>query len=158
VPLSTEVALRLMQAYEKTYFSPGVDIDTKFVSYINLLLSKKYNKPVKIKTQLPTGVTELPITQKVLDFANNTTCVGKYVIDASKGFVDTTVQEFKIDVGAQPMLIIPRPGMQHNDHVLYLDINHWELAKNPAIVNALHQSVTVSHDLLTGKISYQIQG
>jgi hypothetical protein len=87
VPISTDVALRVIQAYDKTYFSPGVDVDTKFVSYINLLLSKKYNKPIKLKVELPVGVTELPTTQDVLEFTNNKTCIGKYVVDANKDFI-----------------------------------------------------------------------
>jgi hypothetical protein len=38
VPISADIASSLIQAHEKNYFSPGVDIDSRFVSYVNLLL------------------------------------------------------------------------------------------------------------------------
>jgi hypothetical protein len=55
------------------------------------------------------------------------------------------------------MLIVPRAGMQHNNHRLYLDPGHWKLPANPAVVNSPNSRVTITQDLQTGKISYKIK-
>jgi hypothetical protein len=157
IPVSTDIASSLIQAHEKNQFSPGVDVDPRFVSCINLLLSKKYNKPIKTKTGLPAGVTELTPRPNYIDWATNNTYAGRYIIDANTPFVDNPVRELQVDIEKHPLLIIPRAGMQHNNHRLYLDPGHWGLPANPAVINSSDSKVIVSQDLCTGKISYSIK-
>jgi hypothetical protein len=157
IPISANTASSLIQAHEKNYFSPGVDIDSQFVSYVNLLLSKKYNKPVKPKASLPDGVTELTPMPTYIDWATNNTYAGRYVVDANAPFMDESVRQLQVDTDNQPVLIVPRAGMQHGSDRLYLDTGHWKPSADPAVINAPNIRVTVEHDLHTGKISYKIK-
>ena len=157
VPISADIASSLIQAHEKNYFSPGVDINSRFVSYINLLLSKKYSKSIKSKLELPGGVTELTPMPTYIDWATNNTYAGRYVFDANAPFVDDPVRQLQFDTAKQPVLIVPRAGMQHGSKRLYLDTGHWKPPANPAVINALNSRVTVEHDLRTGKITYKIE-
>ena len=157
VPISADVAGSLIQAQEKNHFSPGVDIDPQFVSYVNLLLSKKYNKPIKPKVSLPVGVTELTPIPTYVDRATNNTYAGRYVVDANTPFVDDPVRQLQFDTAKQPVLIVPRAGMQHGSKRLYLDTGHWKPPANPAVINAPYSRVIVEHNFHTGKISYKIK-
>lgn len=157
VPISADVASSLIKAHEENQFSPGVDIDPRFVSYINLLLSKKYNKSIKPKMNLPGGVTELTPMPTYVDWANNNTYAGRYVVDANARFVDDPVRRLQFDTAKQPVLIVPRAGMQHGSDCLYLDTGHWTLPANPAVINAPNSRVIVEHDFHTGKITYKIE-
>lgn len=157
VPISADIAGSLIQAHEEHQFSPGVDINSHFVSYINLLLSKKYNKPVKSKVGLPAGVIELTPMPTYIDWATNNTYAGRYVVDANAQFVDESVRRLRFDTSKQPVLIVPRAGMQHGSNKLYLDTGHWKLPANPAVINAPNSKVTVEHDFCTGKITYKLE-
>ena len=157
VPISADIASSLIQAHEKNYFSPGVNVDPQFVSYVNLLLSKKYNKPIKSKVGLPEGVTELTPMPTYIDWAANNTYAGRYVVDANAPFVDDPIRQLQVDTAKQPVLIVPRAGMQHGSERLYLDTGHWKPSANPAVINAPNSQVMVEHDFRTGKISYKIE-
>jgi len=157
VPMSTDSACNLIHTHEKNYFFPGVDVDPRFVSYINLLLSKKYNKRIRSKMGLPPGVTELPCSTAHVACTNNNNYAGQYVVDANASFVDNPVRTLQVDTEDRPVLIVPRAGMQHNQHRLYLDTGHWKLPTYPAVINAPNSKVIVEHDLRTGKISYKIK-
>jgi hypothetical protein len=128
VPISANVASSLIQAPKENHFSPGVDIDPRFVSYVNLLLSKKYNKPIKSKVSLPGGVTELTPMPTYVDWATKNTYAGRYVLDANAPFVDNPVRQLRFETGKQPVLIVPRAGMQHSGDRLYLDTGHWKIS------------------------------
>ena len=157
VPISTDVASSLIQAHEQHQFSPGVDVDTRFVSYINLLLSKKYKKSIKSKVGLPSGLTELTTMPTYVDWATNNTYAGRYVVDANAQFVNESVRRLQVNTDKQPVLIVPRAGMQHGSDKLYLDTGHWKLPANPAVINAPNSRVIVEHDFHTGKITYKIE-
>jgi hypothetical protein len=157
VQISSDIASSLIQAHEENHFSPGVDIDSRFVSYVNLLLSKKYNKPIKSKVGLPEGVTELTPMPIYIDWATNNTYTGRYVLDANAPFVDQPIRQLQVDTAKQPVLIVPRAGMQHGSDRLYLDTGHWKLPANPAVINTPNSRVIVEHDLRTGKITYKIK-
>lgn len=157
IPISTNIACSLIRAHEENQFSPGVDIDPRFVSYINLLLSKKYNKSIKSKTSLPEGVTELIPMPTYIDWATNNTYAGRYVVDANAQFIDNPIRELRFDTAKQPVLIVPRAGMQHGNERLYLDTGHWKLPANPAVINSPNSKVIVEHDFRTGKITYKIE-
>ena len=156
-PISTDIASSLIQAHEQHQFSPGVDVDSHFVSYINLLLSKRYKKPIKSKVGLPNGITELTPMPTYVDWATNNTYAGRYVVDANARFVDDPVRQLRFDTAKQPVLIVPRAGMQHGSDRLYLDTGHWKLPSNPAVINAPNSKVIVKHDFLTGKITYKLE-
>ena len=134
-----------------------MDVDPQFVSYINLLLSKKYNKRIKSKIALPPGVIELPSSTAHVACTNNNNYAGRYVVDANAPFVDNPVRTLQVDTADQPVLIVLRAGMQHNQHRLYLDTGHWKPPTYPAVINAPNSKVIVEHDLRTGKISYKIK-
>ena len=157
VPISTDIASRLIQAHENNHFSPGVDIDPRFVSYVNLLLSKKYNKPIKSKVGLPDGVTELTPMPTYIDWATNNTYAGRYVVDANGAFVDNPIKKLQVETFNQPVLIVPRAGVQHSSKRLYLDTGHWKPPANPAVINSPNSRVIVEHDFRTGKITYKIE-
>ena len=157
VPISTDVASSLIQAHEQHQFSPGVDVDTRFVSYVNLLLSKKYKKSIKSKVGLPLGLTELTPMPTYVDWATNNTYAGRYVVDANAQFVNESVRRLQVNTDKQPVLIVPRAGMQHGSDKLYLDTGHWKLPANPAVINAPNSRVIVEHDFHTGKITYKIE-
>jgi hypothetical protein len=157
VPISAAIANSLIQAHEENHFSPGVDVDPRFVSYVNLLLSKKYNKPVKSKVGLPEGVTELTPMPTYIDWTTKNTYAGQYVVDANAPFVDDPIRQLQVDTVKQPVLIVPRAGMQHGSERLYLDTGHWKPSANPAVINAPNSQVIVEHDFHTGKITYKIK-
>jgi len=157
VPISTDVASSLIQAHEQHQFSPGVDVDTRFVSYINLLLSKKYKKSIKSRVGLSLGLTELTPMPTYVDWAANNTYADRYVVDANAQFVNESVRRLQVDTDKQPVLIVPRAGMQHGSDKLYLDTGHWKLPANPAVINAPNSRVMVEHDFHTGKITYKIE-
>ena len=157
VPISTDIASSLIQAHENNHFSPGVDIDPRFVSYVNLLLSKKYNKPIKSKVGLPDGVTELTPMPTYIDWATNNTYAGRYVVDANGAFVDNPIKKLQVETFNQPVLIVPRAGVQHSSKRLYLDTGHWKPPANPAVINSPNSRVIVEHDFRTGKITYKIE-
>ncbi len=157
VPISTDVASSLIQAHEQHQFSPGVDVDSYFVSYINLLLSKKYKKPIKSRVGLPAGVTELTPMPNYVDWATNNTYAGRYVVDANAQFVNESVRQLRVDTDKLPVLIVPRAGMQHGSDRLYLDTGHWKPTAHPAVINAPNSRVMVEHDFHTGKITYKIE-
>ena len=157
MPISTSFALSLVQFYKKNYFSPGVDVDVKFVSYINLLLAKKYNQANDIQTELPTGVINVSPKFLYAPWITADSCVGQYIIDANKPFENTQTKEFCVEIKDQPMLIVPRMGMQHNEHQLYLDTGHWRLPMYPAVINCPNSELIFIHDLYTGKITYKIK-
>jgi hypothetical protein len=127
------------------------------VSAVNLLLSKKYQKPIKTKIELPVGVTELSSQILYKDWVTDNAYAGRYVIDANAPFIDNPVRELCTETVDQPMLIVPRAGMQHGSHKLYLDSGHWGLPANPAVINAPNSRVMVEHDLHSGKITYKIK-
>jgi hypothetical protein len=156
IPISTAFAMSLMQSHKKNYFAPGVDVDTKFVSYINLLLAKKYNNPINTQLELPTGVIDLSPEKSYAHWIGKDTCVAQYVIDANTPFENELTKEFSIDITNQPVLIVPRAGMRHNEHEIYLDIGHWTLPVYPVVVNCPNSKLVFVHDLHTGKITYQI--
>ena len=157
VPISADIANSLIQAHEENHFSPGVDVDPRFVSYVNLLLSKKYNKPVKSKVGLPEGVTELTPMPTYIDWTTKNTYAGQYVVDANAPFVDQPIRQLQVDTVEQPVLVVPRAGMQHGSERLYLDTGHWKLPANPAVINLPNSRVIVEHDFHTGKITYKIK-
>ena len=157
IPISTDIAVSLIQAYEKNYFSPGVDVDPRFVSYINLLLSKKYNNPIKSKVGLPEGVTELIHLSTYRGWATNNTYADRYVFDANAPFVAQPIRQLQVDTDNQPVLIVPRAGMQHGSDRFYLDTGHWTQTRCTAVINAPNSRVIVEHDLRTGKITYKIE-
>lgn len=157
IPVSTDIASSLIQAHEQHQFSPGVDVDPRFVSYVNLLLSRRYKKPIKSKVGLPEGVTELTTMPTYIDWATNNTYAGRYVVDANAPFVDESGRQLRFDTTKQPVLIVPRAGMQHGSKRLYLDSGHWKPSANPAVINSPNSKVTVEHDFCTGKITYKIE-
>jgi len=157
IPISTSVALSMTHTHKENYFLPGVDVDSKFVSFINLLLTKKYNKSVEAGAKLPTGIINIPPQLTYTHWITDNACVGQYTIDANTPIENIQTKEFCVDIKDQPMLIVPRVGMQHNEHQLYLDVGHWKLPHYPVVINYPNSKLTFIHDLHTGKISYKIE-
>lgn len=157
VTVTEDVAIKFIKSQEEHYFNPGIDLDPKFVGFVNLVLSKKYNKSIQSKTKLPVGITVLPRNQNLLGLTNNDTWATMYTIDANGPFADIDQRELFVETQNQPVLIIPRAGLQHHGVRLYLDSGHWGMTDYSVVVNQPYSKVSISHDLRTGNITYTIK-
>lgn len=52
-----------------------------------------------------------------------------------------------------PVILVPRVGLRHKDHTLYLDQGHWGPTEDPIIAYQAKQ-IWLSHNIHTGKISW----
>jgi hypothetical protein len=157
-------------------FAPGVDIDEKFVSTINLMICKKYNRPVRPrkKIDLNQGIVQFTRQQSTvwswIPFQRAVTqgqCVTQYMLDVENLCVDNQPidfnqrkQELRVDTHAwhnETVLIVPRAGMQHGQNKMYLDTGHWGPTEDPIILHKPKGNLVVSHDLHNGKISYKLE-
>lgn len=142
------------------YFSPGVDIDPAFVEVINSF--RKVSSVVN--TPLPQGLVEFRREQETdwgwipyLRCALAGSIIAKYCIESadSRDFF-----EMLVDVNAwrdQTVLIVPRMGMQHQQHRLYLDTGHWGPAENPVLLVRPQGNLTVRHSVHNGQLTYELK-
>jgi hypothetical protein len=163
-------------------FAPGIDLDHRFVACVNLLTAKKNKTPIKAKRKinLTPGINALEKLSTVWGqnaFARAVLagqCVAKYTIDAGQSTINTTVfdvtttvpidfdarqHQMRIDTQGwqdQTVLIVPRAGMQHGDHKLYLDTGHWGTTQDPVILHQPQHTLTVTHRLTSGAIHYNL--
>lgn len=176
-PISESFARGLMEFFEDSFqFAPGIDIDKKFVSAVNLMITKKHNLPVRPRKQinLNQGIVNFTRQQSTvwgwIPFQRAITqgkCVGQYVLDIETGRInndsidfDQHIYKFCIDTTGwqdKTVLIVPRAGMQQGQDKMYLDTGHWGPTEDPIILHQPTGDLTVTHDLHTGKISYTLQ-
>ena len=182
-PIPESFARGLIEFSEDQFkFAPGIDLNDQFVSCVNLLITKKYKTAIKPKAKinLTAGINAVEKSSTV--WGQNAyaravlagQCVARYTIDANLTTISTTAfditttetinfdvrqHQLCIDTQAwqnQTVLIVPRAGMQHGNHKLYLDTGHWGTTQDPVILHQPQQPLTVSHRLTNGAIHYNL--
>lgn len=160
------------------YFAPGVDMDTRFVELINQLMSA----PSNTETSTKQGIIHFDylaqpvwggglhhrltraLGQKVASYNVNILYQTLITIDAN----GTKIQP--IDFGqpkhtlsvdlslySQPVILVPRVGMKHNELTLMLDdAESWHWMSHPVLVTPELDRVNISHDFITGEIDFQV--
>ena len=167
----------LMEFSEDSYqFAPGIDIDKKFVSAVNLMITKKYHLPVKPKnkTVLQPGIVNFERQQSTVwgripyqRAIAQGQCVANYVLDIENNTVNSRPIDFdqrtlELNINTDQyqdhtVLVVPRAGMQHGNNKMYLDTGHWGPAEDPIILHKPKGNLVVTHDLHNGKISYKLE-
>ena len=167
----------LIEYSEDTYrFAPGINIDEKFVSAVNLMIAKKYHLPVqpKNKTALAPGIIQFERQQSTvwgwIPYQRAITqgqCKHKYVLDIENCTVNNQPIDFdqhmiELHVNTdqyqdQTVLIVPRTGMQHHKNKMYLDTGHWGPTEGPIILHKPKGNLVITHDLHNGKITYKLE-
>jgi hypothetical protein len=157
-------------------FAPGINIDEKFVSAVNLMIAKKYCLPVqpKNKNVLQPGIVNFERQQSTVwgqtpyrRAIAQGQCVANYVLDIQRNTVndrpidfDQHILELHVDTDQyqdHTVLIVPRAGMQHGNNKMYLDTGHWGPAENPIILHKPKGNLMITHDLHDGKIAYKLE-
>jgi predicted RNA methylase len=162
---------------DQVYFSPGIDIDTKFVECVNNLSNKKNNLDISLCVD---GITELSNINTIWSWmpymrlaAYNGKSIAKYTVDAientitttdqmgtNKAVIDFAINNIDISINTEGfhnkcVLLIPRIGMKHGDANLILDTGHWGPVDYPVLLKNIQSStVTVSHHIETGYLRY----
>lgn len=166
----------LINGRENQGFTPGIDIDQQFVHLVNSIgFPAHQHKDVLPLDTLsvvdPGHDTEWGWIPYLRLCVNTGKLVSGYSVDANQlltKFVngpslltesDLTTIEFIINTHSwhnQYTLLVPRAGMRHNEHVLYLDTGHWGPTQFPVILNNPAQNVKVQHNLLNGNIDFTL--
>jgi hypothetical protein len=177
VPVPEAFAHGLMEySEERRQFAPGINIDEKFVSAVNLMITKKYQLPVrpKNKTVLQPGIVYFERQQSTVwghtpyqRAVVRGQCVAKYVLDIQHNTINDQPIDFdqrrlELHINTdqyqdQTVLIMPRVGMQHGSDKMYLDTGHWGPTEDPIILHKPTGNLVVTHDLHNGKISYKLE-
>jgi hypothetical protein len=167
----------LIEYSEDSYkFAPGININEKFVSAVNLMIAKKYQLPVqtKNKTVLQPGIVTFDRQQSTVwgwipyqRAIAQGQCVANYVLDIERNTVNDRPIDFdqrrlELHINTdqyqdQTVLIVPRAGMQHDNNKMYLDTGHWGPTEDPIILHRPKGNLVVTHNLHNGKISYQLK-
>lgn len=165
----------LVNFYENQGFSPGVDIDSKFVNLVNMLgfpnHQPKFLQPLEELTVVNSGQdTEWGWIPYMRLCVNNGVLVSGYSLDANQqtiNFVNGSTESVDFqsthiecqitnDWHTQCILLIPRVGMRHADHTLYLDTGHWGPTQFPVILNKSQKNISVKHCLRSGDIMFTL--
>ena len=169
-----QFAQGLIDPHPTTGFSPGIDIDTNFVNFINEIgfpgNSITNTTPVTALTRLDPGVdTEWGWIPYLRLCVNNGSLVAGYYLDAndiSINFVngitapiDFAQQQLQLTVDTtawrnSSVILVPRVGMQHNNHRLMLDTGHWGPTSDPVILTRPIDNITITHNFYNGRIGY----
>ena len=159
------------------YFSPSIDIDTKFIECINNLRNGKNSPDINLCKD---GITKLSNINTIWGWmpymrlaAYNGKSIAKYTVDAIENTITTTDQmgtnkaviDFAIDnidmsinterFHNKCVMIVPRVGMKHGDANLFLDTGHWGPFSYPVVLkNIQNSTITLSHHTKTGELKY----
>lgn len=154
------------------FFTPGIDIDQHFVHTVNKKISANTKNNIK-QLQISEILKGLHIIDNNIEgthgyvpflrmVADGQHFVSKIELDAYTCTVNDNQIDFdqrylqtKID-NLDPELyyvVVPRVGLQHETHKLYLDTGHWGPTNYAGIVHGLY-SFNVAHDVHKGKIHY----
>ena len=159
------------------YFSPSIDIDTKFIECINNLRNGKNSPDINLCKD---GITKLSNINTIWGWmpymrlaAYNGKSIAKYTVDAIENTITTTDQmgtnkaviDFAIDninmsintegFHNKCVMLVPRVGMKHGDANLFLDTGHWGPVDYPVLLkNIQNSTITLSHHTKTGELKY----
>lgn len=184
LPVDYSLAQGLFTPFEKYHFNPGVDVHDGFNRLINELLSRRYadRRNNENTPSLSTGITKLSSIHTIFHQTNPhlklinsaITLVSKYIVDVNRLILEITenqqiVKKEKLDFDLRTIslsaqidknlsdtwILLPRVGMKHGDHVLYLDQGHWGVAKSPIVLHKIQQErITINHVLKNGKFEF----
>lgn len=163
------------EAIQPRQFTPGIDINSDFVKIINEFrgistTSQNQDLPTLklVDPHVDTNWGWIPY-MRCLDAAE---CVAQYHLDAETTTITTTVQDCNIVMpvdfdqnqhsmtitvdAREPMLLIPRVGMQHQGHVMFLDQGHWGPTQVPCVISDYQGQMSVEHCFLSGDIQYHL--
>ncbi len=161
----------------QAYFSPGVDIDSAFVSLINDI---GFDSQGIQGHRLPSGIHRLsngvntiygpqPYQRLAMTSAK---LMAKYQIDVdtcqlcvsdSRGTLQHTIPfdqdhiAIRVDAAEfqnKTLLLVPRMGMSHNENTLILDMGHWGPAVFPAVCVDPTPEISVTHNTFNGSLLY----
>ena len=159
------------------YFSPSIDIDTKFIECINNIRNGKNSPDINLCKD---GITKLSNINTIWGWmpymrlaAYNGKSIAKYTVDAIENTITTTDQigtnkaviDFAIDninmsintegFHNKCVMLVPRVGMKHGDANLILDTGCWGPVDYPVLLkNIQNSTITLSHHTKTGELKY----
>ena len=163
------------EAIQPRQFTPGIDINSDFVKIVNefrgistTLQAQDLTTLKLVDPHVDTNWGWIPY-MRCLDAAE---CVARYHLNAETTTITTTVQDCNVVVpvdfdqnqhsmtitvdAREPMLLIPRVGMQHQNHVLFLDQGHWGPTQVPCVISDYQGQVSVKHCFCSGNIQYHL--
>lgn len=143
-------------------FSPGVDIDSKFVQVVNRLSgAQEHNE----ETTLQTGIVNFERQQHTdwgwvpyLRAVQAGQVVASY--NVSRWQPDIEYFELSVDTSSwknSTVLIVPRMGMKQDNDTLYLDVGHWGPGENPILLVNPQQNLIARHNVRNGLITYSLE-
>lgn len=174
VPISPSFAQGLIEPSDDQWrFAPGVDMPDQFVAAVNLIIAKKYHTVIKSKRpiRLSQGIVNFSSQHQTVwgkmpqqRAVTHGKCMASYIVDTdtvtiNNQPIDFDSHTYQLHVTTKDwqdltVLIVPRVGVIHDNVKLYLDTGHWGPTKDPAILHKPLEDLTVTHDLLTGTITY----
>lgn len=142
-------------------FNPAVDVPQPFVELINQLRGVE----VTHDADLPQGLVTFE-RQQVTDWEwvpymraiHAGSVVGKYTV--SEWQPNTEWFEICVDTrgwSGSTVLVVPRMGMAHGSHRIYLDTGHWGPGENPVLLVKPRHQLQVRHNVKSGVIEYELQ-
>jgi hypothetical protein len=167
----------LLQLRANQGFTPGIDLEDQFVKLINQLGFPAHQDEIfkdldELTAVDPGQDTEWGWIPYLRLCVNNGVLVGGYSVDANqveidfvnlptKKHIDFDQQSISFVVDTKKyqdkcVLLVPRVGMSHNHHRLYLDTGHWGPTQYPVILNRPRSNIVVEHDLFTGDINFNL--
>lgn len=167
----------LLQFRNNQGFTPGIDIDNKFVQLVNQLgFPAHQDEPFECLNELtvinPGQDTEWGWIPYLRLCISSGQLIGGYSVDANQCTIEFVNQlnkksidfnqlsiSFAIDTKkyqSRCVLLVPRVGMSYNNHRLYLDTGHWGPTQHPVILNNPQSNVLVDHNLYTGDINFSL--
>jgi len=155
-------------------FDPGVDVDQKFVDFVNQVGFKRSSN---VHSRLDSGIKHID-TGKDTPWgwipymrlcAYHGQIVAGYSIQAANVLIkhwngasmllnfDVPNIELVVDTAAWKncsVVLMPRMGLQYDQDKLYLDTGHWGLGQSPILVSRPAHNIKVSHNVTYGNINY----
>jgi hypothetical protein len=141
------------------YFNPGIDIDDSFIKVVNQLA--KFDNLAGTSLLTP-GIVKFARQQETvwgwipyLRASQTGTIVANYSIsnfdpNANSKIITIDATTWK----DKNVVLVPRVGMQHLQHRMYLDTGHWGPCEDPVIVVKSSGRIQVKHSFRRGTISY----
>lgn len=162
-------------AIQPKQFTPGVDLDPKFVQAVNSFYGvNSYQESVKLPTlkqvdpHVDTNWGWIPYMR----CNANAHVIARYVLNAENLILQTSAPllstkqpvDFGVSEHTTPvrintsgsLLLYPRAGMQHDTHTLFLDQGHWGPTLSPVIITDYTGDVVITHNFHNGDITYEL--
>jgi hypothetical protein len=171
-PIPKIFAERLGIAWQsEKFFNPGIDIDQKFVDAVNNKISDWRGEQVDLPQarQILTGINTFasnihtvwgwhPWLKSVMhnNYLNTSTIVDANKLTLNNNPIDYEMDTITMNISICPddyTLVVPRMGLQHKDHKLYLDTACWGPTQEAIICKGISK-LSMTHSNRTGEIEY----